>query len=223
MLLTAALALAIQSDDLRPYLPNSQYTVLCRLNVDLIGLGHKQTAFVATAQVMYEGDPEKGPFLCVVNRGKVIYKHRCNHEASASTGSDDYDRRPALQAMDVTGDGRPELIFVSTTMGASIGTNSVHILHWNGHEFAEILPNGSVMRLGIVDSLCVDTTTKPVVLHRIVNFPNPKEADMSHAEQRGLWRDDRFPLKGSTFVAADAKEIPSPNTVLKRKGMRLVY
>lgn len=222
MFLAAVLTLLPQEKiDLRQFLPSPEYKIVSTLQGDFIGLGHRQTAFVATAQDPGEADLQKGPFACIVSRGKVIWSHRCQDAAGVLEGRD--DARPPLQAMDVTGDGHPELVFASASVGASGGTVSIHLIHWNGHSFVEVLPKGTALDMSLYESICYEPAAQPVVLHFLDREVNPKENGMAEAERRGLWKDRRMVWKGGSFAGGGVTQVRSPQTVLKRKGMRLIY
>lgn len=109
------------------------YVVYHRVQADLDGDGARETA---TAYRWPEYSLNHPPHL-LVRKGDRVPLDLWLADTNVLIDGEG-PPHGALQAADVTGDGRPELLFVPCSAGGSGGTQYPRVVYWNGKELANL-------------------------------------------------------------------------------------
>lgn len=108
-----------------PSLPEG-YTIYHSISADFDGDGQKETAYAIQANILAELPPR----LWVTKGEARQLDLWLKYTNALSTGN--AVPHEALQAADLTGDGRPELLFIPSSAGGSGGTQHPRVARWSG-------------------------------------------------------------------------------------------
>jgi serine/threonine protein kinase len=131
---------AAKSKNLRPVLPDG-YRWAGNVSADFDGDGDVETAFAAEAK-NYTAH-QLAPFVAVCKGDRVIWKQLFFFDFSG-------DPEPAdsigdIQAVDISGDGVPELLLDSMLYGASTTSHRFYVFGFANETFVNQIPNDSGM------------------------------------------------------------------------------
>ena len=109
---TSLTALANSSD--LPGIPQG-WKITSRINADFDGDAHDEIAYVIVGKKPFESGP--APVVCISKGRKLIWQQKCQFPLLDDPWS--ADEVKDMRAIDLTGDGHPELIFDALLLGAS--------------------------------------------------------------------------------------------------------
>jgi hypothetical protein len=113
------------------------YEVYHSISADFDGDGQKETAY---AIAWKEFTVEHPPRLWVMKGERRLLDLWLKDTNALSTGN--VVEHEALQEADLTGDGRPEILFIPSSAGGSGGTQYPRVATWSGREFANLRLEG---------------------------------------------------------------------------------
>ncbi|HEY3417698.1 MAG TPA: hypothetical protein VGM23_12510 [Armatimonadota bacterium] len=175
------------------------YQAHAHVRADFDGDQQPEDAYVAALPFPPYSDllHEKGkPILVLVSKdGKVIWRY-------AEEYMDSVNR---LAARDLTGDGIPELLYSTLSMGASDGTMAVSALRWSGGKFSSVIGTKDHVLSHLLEGGLVIKTAAAGQPATLILYDFIWGDDESHADPH-RYRAEWYRWNGTSFQRTQSRE-----------------